>query len=215
MRKSFLAVAMALLLVLLSGVLWADSEAPLYLLAHQEMGGEEQAQFDDSSSSGVQPQMQGWQVYSNEKLKFSILYPDGWFVREVERSPNAGVLIDFTSVPAREAVQVVPSLWIEVMPRPIGLELDDWIEVYVLRGFPAQIRSSVTVQPYQLSGSQGFEVTGLPGIHPNLQYFFATSEQVYRVTISPYELENRGFENLLPDIQQLRDVMLLTLDIQD
>jgi len=158
---------------------------------------------------------QEWRVYSNERLRFSILYPDGWFVREVERSPDAGVLIDFTPVPVREPGQVVPSLWIEVISKPVTLGLDDWIEAYALKGLIAQIRSSVTVRSYQLGGRQGFEITGLPGVHRNLQYFFATPERVYRITISPYEPETPDFENMLPDVQRLRDVMLPSLDIGD
>ncbi len=157
----------------------------------------------------------GWQVYSNEKLAFSILYPDGWFVHETERSPDVGVLIDFTPTPVRKPGQVVPSIWIEVLPRPAKTKLDDWIEIHTLQNLPPQIRSSVTVHPYQLGGAPGFEVVGLPGVHPNLQYFFAASEHIYRITISPYGQDGPGSAGMLSDVQRLRDVMLPSLDIQN
>ncbi|RLC62616.1 MAG: hypothetical protein DRI80_05940 [Chloroflexota bacterium] len=161
------------------------------------------------------PLTQGWQVYSNEKLGLSILYPDGWFVHEVERSPDAGVLVDFTPVPARKPGQVVPSLWIEVISKPAMLGLNDWIEIYVLQNLPTQVRSSVTILPYHLVDSQGFEIDGLPGVYRNLQYFFATSKRIYRVTISPYEPENPNFKEVMSDIRRLWGIMLPSLHISD
>lgn len=193
----------------------AGSGNPLHLSAHRTTNGVWQVQIDGKSPGELQSLTEGWEFYSNEKMAFSILYPDGWFVHEVERSPDVGALIDFTPVPVREPGQVVPSLWIEVISNPATLKLDDWIQLHALQGLSAQIRSSVTIRPYRLRNIQGYEVTGLPGVYHNLQYFFATSEQVYRVTISPYDPEIHGFENMLSDILQLRDAMLLTLDIQD
>jgi hypothetical protein len=157
--------------------------------------------------------IQGWQTYSDAELNFSILYPNGWFVHKTERSPADGVLVGFAPESAYNPGEVIPLLWIEVVPKQPTLGLDEWTETYVLQDLPTQIRSSV--HPYLLNGRQGFEITGLPGVLPNLQYLFEAPDRIYRITISPYDPENHEFDVVLPEAQQLRDVMLPSLNISD
>ena len=140
------------------------SREPLNLSAHRGTNGMWQVQIDGEGFSEPQSLTEEWRLYSNQEMGFSILYPGGWFVREVERSPDVGMLIDFTPAPVRDPDQAIPSLWIELIPKSATLQLSDWIEIHVLQGLPTQVRSLVTLQHYQLSGSQGFEVVGLPGV---------------------------------------------------